>query len=167
MKVLVIIAFCVGLSLSGYAQSAKSLIKKGFQQYEAENYDAAIKLFSQALEKSPNNENAWYYRGVCKSLLEHNMEAVKDYSKAITLKPDFAEAYFERGFSYFQLDKNQLAIQDYDQAIKYDPAYTQAYLNRGSVKFALNDAKGACADWQKAADLGLGIANELISSYCK
>ena len=42
-----------------------------------------------------------------------------------------------------------------------------AYINRGKVRKKLGDKAGACTDWNKASELGLSAADELLQKYCK
>jgi tetratricopeptide (TPR) repeat protein len=64
------------------------------------------------------------------------------------------------------LEKYDEAVQDCDAAISKDPEYAYAYYNRGIAKEMLRDLDAACADWQKAASMGVDIAAEYKRVTC-
>ncbi|MFI5142375.1 MAG: tetratricopeptide repeat protein, partial [Bacteroidia bacterium] len=42
----------------------------------------------------------------------------------------------------------------------------EAYYARGNSKFNKKDKEGSCADWNKANELGVKLAKQMIISYC-
>lgn len=58
------------------------------------------------------------------------------------------------------------AIEEYTKLIKQQPDYGFAYINRGIAYEELRMQKEACADWNKAKELGLKVADTFLSD-CK
>jgi len=89
--------------------------------------------------------------------------------------------YYNRGnHKYYKLGDYQGALADYNKAIQIDPKDAAAYYNRGNVNLVLKDAaayynrgnvnlvlgdqQGACADYKKAASLGLELTEQYLNS---
>jgi tetratricopeptide (TPR) repeat protein len=147
-------------------EAVDKILERGYGKYMDGNCEGAIEDYNLALKKEKNNSEAYYLRGVCKSLMEKNKEAIEDFNLAIQHNPQYAEAYFEKAFSLYALDENETALTFYNKAIEIDPEYAEAYMNRGSVKHNLNNLKGACEDWAMAESMGLNLAYDLLKEFC-
>ncbi len=55
---------------------------------------------------------------------------------------------------------------DYTHIIKFEPGDALAYYNRGICYANIELKDNACADFNKAGDLGLFEAYEVIRKYC-
>ncbi|MCZ7616475.1 MAG: hypothetical protein M5T52_23690 [Ignavibacteriaceae bacterium] len=53
------------------------------------------------------------------------------------------------------------------RSIEIQLSFAMAYYNRGITKFELGDKNGARLDWNKAFDLGMKEAYNLIKRHCK
>jgi tetratricopeptide (TPR) repeat protein len=90
-----------------------------------------IVLFTDVIEKYPEEGFGWSTRAYSKNINGDFEGAVIDYTKAIELNPKNPKIYFNRGNNYMSMEKFDLANADYSLAIKYDPNYSKAYNNRG------------------------------------
>lgn len=126
----------------------------------------AINFFSSFIELYPNNEYAYYNRGVLKMDIGDNKGTIEDYNKAIEINPNFAPAYYNRGAMKFELGDYIGAIQDYSKVILINQDNAKAYYNRGITKYNLGDISGACLDLSKAGELGYYDAYEVIREIC-
>lgn len=86
------------------------------------------------------------------------------YGKAIDLvkKPIY---FNNRGCIYHQRNLFEFAINDYTEAINLDPDFGQYYYNRGGAYFALDKREEARNDWQKASDLGVEEAGNMLKIH--
>jgi tetratricopeptide (TPR) repeat protein len=167
MKNLLSLLFLLMCILPVYSQeTVDKILERGFTRYSNGDCAGAIEEYNLAIKKGENNAEAYYLRGVCKSMMENNKEAIEDFNLAIKYNPEYAEAYFEKAFSHYSLDENETALTFYTKAISIDPEYAEAYMNRGSVKHNLNNLKGACEDWAKAESMGFNIAYDLLKEFC-
>jgi regulator of sirC expression with transglutaminase-like and TPR domain len=123
------------------------------QKYQQKDYQGAIVAYNQVLAITPNNADAYRYRGNAKANLGDKQAAIQDYNQAIKINPNYAHAYNNRGNAKYDLGDKQAAIQDYNQAIKINPNYADAYYNRGVAKSALGDKSQAISDFQQSAKL--------------
>ena len=62
------------------------------------------------LQARPEDEQGYYYKGVCEFALEKPQAAIKSYNEAIKRDPGFAKAYFNLGVAYY-------VLKDYDNAL--------------------------------------------------
>ena len=111
----------------------------------------------------------WFDSGLEKAVEGMWQAAIADYTKAIEIDQMFAISYYYRGLARASLKtKDYLgAIADYTKAIEISPRFARAYANRGVDRESLNDLEGACADWKKAANLGLsGQVVEWVKKQC-
>ncbi len=68
----------------------------------------SINNYSAAIERNPQDVNAYFGRALDYMLVQDFSEAIKDYTKVIELDPSFAMAYFNRAVvRYKQMDYDQ------------------------------------------------------------
>lgn len=75
-----------------------------------QRFETALSSISKLLSQNPNDEHAYYYKGVCEFALEKYKDALKSYNKAITIDPSYAKAYFNVGIYYY-------IMKEYDPAL--------------------------------------------------
>ncbi len=117
------------------------------------NYDEAVKLFGQVIDREPDFWQAYYKRGEAYSIQEKYELAVEDYSHVIDLQPDFALAYVARGVAYEQIDDHSHALDDSNKAIELGTSDDYVYFNRGQAHLGLLDFEKAIADFTYWIDL--------------
>ena len=93
--------------------------------------------------------------------------SIKDFIKAVEIKPKFPWAFDEIGLVKVKLKDYKGAIKAYDMAIKVWPNFAGAYLNRANARLKIGDKTGGCADLNKANELGISSASDLIKKYCQ
>ncbi|VXD18330.1 conserved exported hypothetical protein [Planktothrix serta PCC 8927] len=89
---------------------------------QGETWDA-IDAFNQAIELNPNNPEAFFNRGIARTLLAAQIieptrapNPIEDYTEAIRLNPGFADAYYNRALAYLELKDKIKAIADFQKA---------------------------------------------------
>ncbi|MBO3457501.1 tetratricopeptide repeat protein [Aetokthonos hydrillicola Thurmond2011] len=127
--------------------------KNGNVLSEIEQYKRAIEVFTQVIEISPNDADAYKNRGNARSDLGDYEGAIEDYTQAIKINPNNADAYYNRGNALSDLEDYQKAIEDYTQAIKINPNDADAYYERGNARCEVGDKQGAIEDFYKATEL--------------
>ncbi len=165
------------VAYSGYAQdfaqaAPDKAIEKTFQEgdraYRKEDYDKAIKLFSEVISEDSEHLNAYLQRGFCYSIKKNYEAAIADLTSVIQRKPDHLWAYTSRGSAYNKLGKYDLAMNDFDTVLGLDPKNEEAFNNRGWTKKSLGDIKSACADWKSSKKMGNAEAAIILqNNRCK
>lgn len=111
--------------------------------------------YSLEIEKNPEDEEAYFNRGVVRSSLGLLEEAIDDWNEAIKLNPDYSEAYFVRGLLNQHLGRYEEAIKSFDKLIEQLPT-SLVLCCRGSVKAEQKQIKNALEDFDEALKLTPG-----------
>ena len=126
-------------------------VGEGWKLWEKKDFNGAEKLFDEAIELNPNNEEAWRGRGVVYADGSNQHErAIQAFNKAIEINPNYANAYFNRANVYNVLKQYKRAIQDFDKVITFNPKSRKAYNNRGVTYGILKQYERAIQDYDKA-----------------
>jgi lipoprotein NlpI len=151
--VLILILATAGI-LAGCTKIQKPVslppLQHGLKAYANEDYNLAIKLFTEAIDRNPNNTVAFFNRGNAYLAQRRFLKAIADYNQALKRQPRMAQAYHNRGLAKRQLGRIKAAIADYTRAIKNDPGYAQAFNNRGYAFFLEKNYFRAAKDYSQA-----------------
>lgn len=82
----------------------EDLIKKGIEQYRAENYEEALEILNEAYRTSPTTTVS-YYLGLIYKQIGELSKAKEFFFKTITEKPTINDAYIELAHVLFLLDE--------------------------------------------------------------
>lgn len=98
--------------------------------------NGALNDFNAAVEKDPNNYQAWYYRGVAyRNLIgvAQNADrfAIDSFDKAISINSNDYNAYLQRGGLYYQNKQYEKAIEDFQKVTELEPNLANGYFNLG------------------------------------
>jgi tetratricopeptide (TPR) repeat protein len=85
------------------------------------NYDSVIADSTKALEKNPDDAEAYRERASAWEEKGDYDQAIADYSKAIELDQDDVTLYYLRGHLYGEKGRYDRAIADCDKAIEIGP----------------------------------------------
>uniref|UniRef100_A0AAY4ADA7 DnaJ homolog subfamily C member 7 n=1 Tax=Denticeps clupeoides TaxID=299321 RepID=A0AAY4ADA7_9TELE len=101
------------------AKALKAKKEEGNQAFKDRDYDAAYKLYSEALMIDPNNikTNAKLYcnRATAGSKLKRLEQAIEDCSSAIKLDETYIKAYLRRAQCYMDMEQYEEAVRDYEK----------------------------------------------------
>lgn len=125
----------------------------GYRAYQNRQYEEAITCCDGAINRNPNDIEAYKLRGDAKICLEQYREAIEDFDYVISRDPDMASAYYARGVSKYFLYQNESAISDFDDVIRLNPDDRRSYKLRGDVKRDLRRFDEAKDDYQTALEL--------------
>src|SRR5579885_1476502 len=71
--------------------------QQGRKALEANNYDAAVQYFTQAVQADPSDFTAHFHLALSYSLLKKDPEGIAEYQKVLALKPGLYEAELNLG----------------------------------------------------------------------
>ena len=86
-----------------------------------EHWNKAAADFTTAIQKDPNDAQAYERLGFIHRSQKKFNEAIADYDKSLQIKPD-PDVYTKRGYTYVTYLQNyEKGIADYEQALKINP----------------------------------------------
>ncbi|MEN9226817.1 MAG: tetratricopeptide repeat protein [Thermostichus sp. HHBFW_bins_43] len=145
------------------------LFEAAFAATNRGDFAQAETLWSQLLERQPENPALWSNRGNARVSQHKLQQALTDYAEAIRLAPNAPDPYLNRGAALEGLGEWQAAIADYERVLELDPYDAAAYNNRGNAEAGLGDWQRAVADYRHATELApdyaFAQANYALSLY--
>ena len=106
-------------------------IQQGNLLTSANEYEAAVSSYKQAIQLKPAHYIAWHNLGNALDKLGRHEEAVYSYNHAITIKPDFQEAWYNRGDALVELGKDDEANANYEKTL-FDSEFKKLILSSHS-----------------------------------
>ena len=157
----------IGLSASDYRSFGVIAYKEG-------RYDNAIRYFTAALERNPQDYRTLTSLGVTyfqkgelipnqNKKIDWNMKAVEAHMKAIKLNPTFVVAYSNLGISLYYVGREEQAIRAEEKAIQLDPSYAEAYYNLASIYSLKNKKEAALEQLAQAIQKGYNNLGEMAA----
>jgi len=128
-------------------------VKEVAEKIEQNDIDGAISLSRKALEKNPDDSNAFYLLGIAYSRKKMYPEAIDSLIQVTRLNPAFPPAYFELGVCYQQQNDPDRALEFYQKNLDLDPANVDGAYNSGLILFGLNRIDEALSRFEQALSL--------------
>jgi tetratricopeptide (TPR) repeat protein len=113
------------------AEQETILRQQALAEAQHGNYAEAIAIFSELIDRNPNNANHYSNRGLVYFQSGQPAAAIGDYNRAIKLNPRLDSAYNNRANYYAAQGQFLEAILDYDIALDLNPANVRAWINQG------------------------------------
>lgn len=147
-----------------YKEAWFSRGKLSFQPYELRYAD-----YSKAIQLDSNYKEAYFWRGKLTASVDSGdyQSAISDFTRAIELGLHTKDIFYERAFMYYQLNNYNLAITEFSKVIEMDSEFNLAYYYRGYSRVIQGQKEIGCTDLQKAGELGLPNAYEVIKELCQ
>lgn len=149
-------------------KSSEAFYNKGIIHYEKGEYNAAIDLFKQAIEKSSDNPQYYYNLGLAYVKTEEPDLAIDNFKTAISLNPNDADALQNLGIAYYKKSQFEEAIKSYNQSLEIKNTDPECYDNLGIAYFEIKQYIDAITCFQKALELNPkdpSIAHNLAFAY--
>ena len=97
-------------------EKVQNLFQSASDWEDEDNYDAAIKDYSEAIKLKPDYHWAWINRGLVYHKKGDYDAAIKDHSEAIKLEPENYKAWALRGYAYEEIGNTVKAQADLKKA---------------------------------------------------
>jgi tetratricopeptide (TPR) repeat protein len=134
--------------------AANNELQKGISFFDKQDYDAAIRSFTEVIRLAPKFAGAYNNRGIAYRQKGEHGKAIADYSEAIRLDPENGEVYNNRGIAYRIIGEHDKAIADFTEAIQLNPDCASAYFGRGHAYSQKGEKAKAEEDFAQAKKLG-------------
>lgn len=96
-------------------------LNRAIQHYEEKNYDQAIALFEQLLQKNPNNVTVHHFLGNAYFRKKRYSKASQQYEKVLTIDPQNADAFENLGVIYANQGDFSHAIRHWENLLRIAP----------------------------------------------
>jgi uncharacterized caspase-like protein len=123
--------------------------------------DRLIQSCDEALQRDPNDADAYYQRGQAYARLHQFARAVADFTEAIRLRPQDAEAFNNRCWTRAALGQLQAAMTDCNEALRLRVDFTDALDSRALVFLKLGQVDHAIVDYDAALRANPKLASAL------
>jgi stress-induced-phosphoprotein 1 len=107
---------------------------KGNAALQSENFDEAIKYYTQAIEIDPSNHILFSNRSAAYAKVGKYTSSLEDAEKTVSLKPDWPKGYSRKGAALELLERHEDALKTYEEGLKHDA-------NNDQLKEALTNCK--------------------------
>jgi len=134
--------------------AAKEYFNKGKTLTVKNEWESAIREYTEAIKYDPNYASAYINRGCSYVEIRNYDSAIADFNEAIRINPKDASAYVNRGSAYYYKGNYDQALKDFNEAIKLEPEKGSRYYNRGLAYKKKGNQQMADADFAKARELG-------------
>nr|GAT45456.1 phosphoprotein phosphatase [Mycena chlorophos] len=101
--------------------AAASLKADANKAFGAHDFASAADLYSQAIERNPNDATIWCNRAFARIKLEEFGYALSDCTQAIQLDPKYAKAFYRRALCQLQVLKPAAAVTDFRKVLALEP----------------------------------------------
>lgn len=109
--------------LTAWAASQPSKLKTAISLAVAAEYEEALELFKEELQRDPTDPLLNYYVGMTETRLLQFSSAIRYFETALEYKADFPQVYFWLTKAYLEQDEKEKAL---------------SILERGKKRFPLN-----------------------------
>ncbi len=119
MRKTVIIILILFHYVDGYSQSVNDFLKKGIQQYDANDFTAAAKTFRDGLKVHPNEARLNFRAGLTYLSLPNKAESLRYLQAAFSINPGVDNnLYYYLGLSYQSNRQYVKALEFFEEAKK-------------------------------------------------
>ncbi len=140
-------------------QEARDYVESARAHAAKQEFDAALRDFSQALLLAPQEPWIYSFRGLVQGQRQAYALAIADFSRAIELDPKDAAAYLNRGEALSISGEVSRAIDDMSKALALDPKLKDAYLARAEIYIRTGDMPKALSDLDQALQVNPASAD--------
>ncbi|KAI6230702.1 Stress-induced-phosphoprotein 1 [Aphelenchoides fujianensis] len=99
---------------------------KGNEHFQKGNYPTAIRHYSEALKRNPDNHVLYANRAACFLKLMEFQRAVDDCEQCIKKEPTFVKAYLRKGAALQAMHEYGRAQKAYEDVLMIDPSNHEA-----------------------------------------
>lgn len=117
--------------------------ERGNQLFTEGKYPAAVKEYTEAINRDPSNPVYYSNRAACYTKLAEYRLGLKDCDEAIRLKPDFVKAYTRKGHCHFFLKEYDKALEAYDKGLQLEPNNQELTEGAQRTVSAMNQTQNA------------------------
>ena len=120
--------------LDVFSDSSNYPLRIGHNYLHYQNYDEAIKAFSKAIKKNPNDYSAWYSRAIAYQKAGMLEKAVKDFLKTEELNPKIMSTETNLADIYVKMKNYKAAEKIYKKVLSNNSKNAHAWSELGIIQ---------------------------------
>lgn len=149
--ILIVFLFCMAGKLMAQDDSLQALLREGVALHDKGDYDGAIRIYNEVIDKDPDRLLAWYEKSLTLFVAQRYQECV-DFCKVVLKRfkegDELDNIYVNYGSAMDALGKPDEAIKIYSQGIRKYNHYL-LFFNRGITEFQNNKTNEAIGDFEQ------------------
>jgi ankyrin repeat protein len=145
-------------------KESEELVKKGVEFFKKNQWDQALALFTQAIEKDPESISAYSNRAATQIKKGELDLALGDYRRILQLAPNHIDTYMKISWIHGQRKQWDLGIELWSTLIKIEPKNGLAYYERGRHEFYKPDHEAARQDLRSSCSFGYTEGCDMLKS---
>ena len=124
---------------------------KGNERFKNGDWAAAVKHYTEALKRNPNDAKIYSNRAACYTKLNAFDLVIKDCDSSIALDPGFVKAYLRKANVLKAMGQTQKAMDVYSKAMELDPNSDEAKNGMQNTPFHCCESKFVLAGYKDCA----------------
>ena len=100
--------------------------QKGNERFKAGDYGTAVKHYTEAIKRNPQDAKIYSNRAACYTKLMSFDLALKDCDQSIGLDPSFIKAYLRKAMVHRGMGQTSKAQSTYEKALELDSNCSEA-----------------------------------------
>ncbi|MEI9479041.1 MAG: tetratricopeptide repeat protein [Deltaproteobacteria bacterium] len=154
MRTKLLFGVCFYLFFQPLAFAAeRAVLQRGIEQYQKENYEEAIEIFTKVREQEPASSQAAFFLGMAYKQALDFPKASDHLRDAVTLTPPIKEAFVELIDTLYQIDKLDEAKKWLRAAEEADVAPSRVAFLKGLILAKENNYPEAINAFEKAKQI--------------
>jgi tetratricopeptide (TPR) repeat protein/membrane associated rhomboid family serine protease len=137
---------------------------RGWRASKKGNHEAAIRYFSQILDRDPRNRIGYAGRAASLNSQEDFEGALRDYESWLKFEPSHSDALIGRAGTFRRMGHYARALDDLDRVLKSEPRNSMAFADRAETRLYSGNLQGALKDAHEACSLSPLDFDDLVSS---
>ncbi len=148
-----LILICLSCQTQNDQSEAADFFLRGNLLVQNKEFEKAVKMYNEALEKKPDFVDALNNKGMAYLKLNNAEEALIAFEKALSIEPNYTPALFNRSEALFLSKDYKQCISDLEEVKKTYKDTFYVYTSLGNAFVKLNQQNLAFENYNKAIAL--------------
>lgn len=153
-----VICLVVAASDLPASEFSQASVSQGLAALNDGRTEAALLLFTRALDQDPADVDALYYRGLARARLEQFASAIEDLSRVVSERPGMHAAQMGLGYAYYAARKYSAAEIHLAQVGRHSPMAGRARFYLGMARMRSGQPAAAAEAFGEAEELDASLA---------
>lgn len=130
---------------------------------EAGDYDKAVKILTEELEKNPDTAGLHGWMGIAMMEMGNARQAAIEFKKAIAIEPGNADFHNGLGYALLAAENFNEAITSFKEALRINPRHADAHYGIGRAYVNLGEIELATKEYIILKDINNKMADNLFN----